>query len=304
MKKNSKNSIKYITAIVVIFIIIFIAIWYYFIRDDYFEGGKNIDTNIGKKKNDKPLINRTAKCNSKGFPSKNKNGDLHKIYNDYSDMRDFNSNIEKNANYRLKHPSTKPTGPKNIFIARHAERTEPDYFLNLNGIYKSTLIPELINALNNKGYPIDAIVTVNPSPVGHAIHVQQTITLSSWLLNIPLYIFGDKYDTKKTATEIYSNNSFNDLNILYVGDHACAQSLIKYIIKIGEQTKEIKNYKFKNPLGNSKLPYWHKENYHVIYHIDNELKLHVLDDGVNTCERSSQTITWGKHQQCGSKSIF
>ena len=302
MKKNSKNSIKYITAIVVIFIIIFIAIWYYFIRDDYFEGGKIIHTKIGKK--NKPLVNKSVKCNSKGFPSKNKNGDLYKIYNDYSDMRDFNSNIQKNANYRFKHQSSKPTGPKNIFIARHAEYTEPDYSLNLNGIYKSTLIPELINALNNKGYPIDAVVTVNPTSKNNAIHIQQTITLSSWLLNIPLYIFGDKYENKTSATEIYSSNTFNDLNILYVHDHSCAQSLITNLIEIGQKTKEIKNYKFKNPLGNSKLPYWHDGAYGIMYHIDNKLNLHVLDEGASTCERSSHSITWGKHQKCGSTSIF
>jgi hypothetical protein len=300
MKKFSKNSIKLITFIVIILILIIItAIWYYFTRDNYFQGGKNIHTKI-----DKPLINRSVKCNSKNVPSKNKNGDLYKIYNDYSDMRDFNSNIQKNANYRFKHQSSKPIGPKNIFIARHAQRTEPDYSLNLNGIYKSTLIPELINALNNKGYPIDAVVTVNPASKNNAIHVQQTITLTSWLLNIPLYIFGSKYETKKTITEIYNTNNFNNLNILYVGDHTCAQSLITNIIEIGQKTKEIKNYKFKNPLGNSKLPYWHKEDYDVIYHIDNELKLHVLDEGASTCERSSHSITWGKHQKCGSTSIF
>jgi hypothetical protein len=303
MKKISKNSIKYIIVIVAIFIIIIIiSTWYYFNRDDYFHGGKNIHIKIDKK--NKPLVDKSVKCNSKGFPSKNKNGDLYKIYNHYSDMRDFNSNIQKNTNYRLKHHSSKPIGPKNIFIARHAQRTEPDYYLNHNGIYKSTIIPELINAINNEGYPIHAVVTVNPSPVGHSIHVQQTITLSSWLLNIPLYIFGDKYDTKKTATEIYSNNTFNDLNILYVGDHTCAQSLIRYIIKIGEQTKEIKNYKFKNPLGNSKLPYWHKGAYDIMYHIDNKLNLRILNEGAHTCERSTQSITWGKHQKCGSKSIF
>lgn len=300
MKKNSKNIIKYITVIAVIFIIIvIIALCYYFNRNDYFQGGKNIH-----KKIDKPLINSNVKCNSKGFPSKNKNGDLYKIYNDYSDMRDFNSNIQKNANYRSKHQSSKPIGPKNIFIARHAQRTEPDYSLNLNGIYKSTLIPELINALNNKGYPIDAVVTVNPASTNNAIHVQQTITLSSWLLNIPLYIFGSKYETKKSITEIYNTNNFNNLNILYVTDHTCAQSLITNIIEIGQKTKEIKNYKFKNPLGNSKLPYWHKKDYDVIYHIDNKLNLHVLNEGANTCERSTQSITWGKHQKCGSTSIF
>ena len=293
MNKKEINNILFWGCLVLI-CILFLLFIYNVLNEEYFDWGSHQKNKLKKK----TLFKRNPKCNN-NQPLKDVNGELFEIYNDYSDMREFNKNIQNNADYRDKHQTEKAIGPKNIFVFRHAQRTQPEYYLNSNGIYKSTQIPKVINALNNKGYPIDAIVTVNPAAKNNAIHIQQTITLSSWLLNIPLYIYGTKYDTKETIKTIYSTNNFNNLNIIYVSDHACVQSLIENIIEIGSKTKNLKNYNFNNYLGNSKLPYWHHNNYQSIYHIDNKLKLHILNEGIETCEKGTLDITWGKRQACG-----
>jgi hypothetical protein len=188
-------------------------------------------------------------------------------------------------------------GPKNIFIMRHAEKTKPLYALNENGIYRSTILPEIINIINKKGFPIHSIIATNPKE-GCKMHEQQTITLASWLLNIPIYIFGGEKDITIVAEEIYTNEYFNGVNILIVFEHTCIQSLMMKIIEKGVQTKQISNYHFTNPLGNSGIPYWDKNNFNSMIHLDNSLGFHVWNIGLNTCTKINNNLTFGKKQIC------
>jgi len=289
MNKYSKNSIKYITAIAVIFIIIIITIWYYFNRNDFFKGGKD-ETN---KYNKDPLYTKNPKC-KKNEPLTDKNGNIFKVYNDYSDIRNFNKTIQKQSTHNDKNQDI---GPKNIFIMRHAERDPTLYNLDQNGIYKSSMYPHIINSLNKEGYNIDGIITCNPN--GNSIHVQQTVTLSSWILNIPLFIFGSQKEIDETVDSIYTTDEINNKNIIIVWEHSCIQDLMMKIIEKGVKVRNIKNYKFINPIGNSKLPYWHSNNFKSIYHIDDKLQLNILNEGVKTCNgNETSKITWGKSQNC------
>ena len=92
----------------------------------------------------------------------------------------------ESGNYFLK---TK--GPKNIFIIRHGEKIQTKTALDCNGILRSTYIPQLIEDLNKKGFGINTIIT---SYDYETMHQQQTVMLTSWLLNIPLFMYGDLYE--------------------------------------------------------------------------------------------------------------
>jgi hypothetical protein len=146
--------------------------------------------------------------------------------------------------------SSLPIGPSNIFIIRHAEKNKDGspptsqntyYGLNCNGIKRSTEIPDFINNLGAKGYPITAIVTCNPSMVAPTKYCdlstrpQHTITFSAWVLNIPLYIFSGEnisqpYDAT-TAIKLFTNQTFHGKNVLIAFEHENIQSLTNQIVQ-------------------------------------------------------------------------
>ena len=285
MKKT--NILALSVTIIIIIILLVLCYYIYTNSDNYFTTGKHKKIALGK-----PILKEDVKCSKNGIPKKHENGELYKLYNDYTDIRGFNKEIQqvnKNTNKNQK-------GPKNIFIMRHAEKTKPLYALNENGIYRSTILPEIINIINKKGFPIDYIVTTNPKV--NKMHEQQTVTLASWLLNIPIYIFGSQRDVTVVTEEIYTNEYFNGVNILIVFEHTCIQSLTMKLIEKGVQTKQISNYHFTNPLDNSKIPYWNENNYNSIFHLDNNLGFHVWNIGLNPCLKSNNKLTFGKKQIC------
>jgi hypothetical protein len=140
-----------------------------------------------------------------------------------------------------------PPGPSNIFIIRHGEKnkntsTNTYYTINCNGIYRSVNLPTFINSLGTSGYPITAIVTSNPNmdyPSAHgdlSIRPQTTIGISSWLLDIPLYIFSNQdvsqpYDAT-TAINLFINPYLKGKNILLVWSHDNIQGLTNQIVQI------------------------------------------------------------------------
>ena len=285
-----KTTIFYLVITIIIMVILFNIITYYHVftlnTNTSVSKPNQVKTSLGK-----PLYPTKVQCNSKGNPDSKMNGELYKIYEDYHDIR-------KNNKISAQVPKVNYGGPNNIFIIRHAERVNSLYFLDKNGIYRSTYIPNIVEEINKRGYNIDFIIAPNPSLNNNHIHVQQTTSLTSWLLNIPLFIFGSDKEVINVATNLYKLPNFTGKNVLICWEHTCIQSLLTQILKQGSQAKHINNYEFKNPLGNSELPYWDKNNFNSIYHLDNNLQLHIWDEGINTCYPSNNKITFGKTQQC------
>jgi hypothetical protein len=127
-------------------------------------------------------------------------------------------------------------GPKNIFIIRHGEKTSSvaptvQYHLNQNGVYRACQIPDLINQLATNGYPITYLVSANPCPWNSAdasMRQEQTITMASFLLNIPLFMFGSANDNQAVADALFdpvTTNPFNGLNVLICWEHTAIQDL-------------------------------------------------------------------------------
>jgi len=182
-----------------------------------------------------------------------KNSDvLYSLYNSY--QKTFTPNYIQNNILKLRDPSNYtnlPMGPSNIFIIRHGEKNSDNfndptnkntfYDINLNGIYRSIELPNFINDLGTKGFPITAIVTANPNmsvkPNASDISTrpEQTIMLSSWILNIPLYIFSSTnvsqpYDAT-TAINIFTNPSLRGRNIVVAFEHDNMQSLTNQLVQ-------------------------------------------------------------------------
>lgn len=175
---------------------------------------------------------------------------LYSLYLSYQNS--FTPNYIQNNFLYLTNPdnfSNLPPGPANIFVIRHGEdnkdSTPPTnqntyYTINCNGIKRSVDLPTFINNLGLNGFPISAIVTSNPNMTyqtnnqnsisSMSIRPQQTIELSSWLLNIPLFIFSQQnvsqpYDAT-TAINIFTNSYLKGKNIIVVFEHDNIQSLI------------------------------------------------------------------------------
>jgi hypothetical protein len=133
-------------------------------------------------------------------------------------------------------------GPKNIFIIRHGEKTsssryDVEYHLNQNGAYRACQLPNLINDLATNGYPITYLVSANPCPWNSAdasMRQQQTITMASFLLNIPMFMFGSANDNQAVVDALFepaTTNPFNGLNVMICWEHTAIQDLCLKIIE-------------------------------------------------------------------------
>jgi hypothetical protein len=190
----------------------------------------------------------------------------------------------------------KTKGPENIFIIRHGEKIKSKTALDCNGILRSTYIPELIETLNEDGFGIHNIITANDYS---SMHQQQTVFLTSWLFNIPLYIYGNQTECEKAVDQLFTNKYFDGKNVLICWEHNCIQTLLKTILTKGAKAKGYHNYVFKNPEGTSKLPYWDTNNYKTIFYLDRELNFKILEEKFTTCyPLDNNLITYGKKQKC------
>lgn len=234
-------------------------------------------------------------CDAKGCPIARLQNDIYKLHTETKAARDNNHLLSKNKgiiDYLFK-----SKGPSNIFIIRHGEKIKSKFALDCNGILRSTYIPNLITSLNKKGFGIHNMITTNDYS---SMHQQQTVMLTSWLYSIPLFIFGDSTESKEAVKNVFTNSYFNGKTILFCWEHSCIQELIKNIISIGTKTKELNNYKFKNPKGTSGLPYWDTNNYKTIIHFDEKLNFKVLNENLTTCyEQDNDVLIYGKKQKCG-----
>jgi len=141
-----------------------------------------------------------------------------------------------------------PPGPSNIFLIRHAEKTSNDsannnyyYNINCNGISRSCQLPTFINKLGEDGYPIFAIITCLPNmntetdDNDNSMRPEQTACLSSFLLNIPLFMYSGSNISQPyngiTALEIFTNPIFIGKNIIIIWEHKNIQALSNQLVQ-------------------------------------------------------------------------
>ena len=285
---------KIVGVIVVFILIVFV---YYIAKYIYNENykGKDKDKDKGKGKGkDNGKGKGKCKCSS-GCPSTKKQNEIYQFHNSYKEQRAKNDALTKSSGGAFFRNSNNK-GPTNIFVIRHGEKINKKFALDCNGILRSTLIPDLIENLNNNGYGINVIVSMNNYL---SMHVQQTILLTTWLLDIPVFIYGEQNDQQITIANVFNNPYFNGKNVLICWEHTCIQELVQQIITIGPKAKGLTNYKFVNPEGNSDLPVWDKDNYQSILHFDAQLNFETFAENFSTCfSDDNDILTYGTSQSC------
>lgn len=282
---------KKIVGVVVVFILIVFV--YYVAKYIYKENYTDTDTDTGKNKGKGKNKNK-GKC-SNGCPTTKKQNEIYQLHNSHKEQRAQNDALTKSSGGSFfRNSNTK--GPTNIFVIRHGEKINNKFALDCNGILRSTYIPDLIENLNNKGFGINVIVSMNNYL---SMHVQQTILLTAWLLDIPVFIYGEQNSQQITIANVFNNPYFNGKNVLICWEHTCIQELIQQIITIGPKAKGLTNYQFKNPDGNSELPFWNGNNYQSILHFDNDLNYEAFSENFTTCfADDNDSLTYGTSQSC------
>lgn len=287
--------------IFVTIIILFIAIFIYYGGNDIIEY-INRDNVISynslpesqqiKQKHSRKLIkNSSVDCNN-GCPTNKNNKKLFQVYTSFQEERHLNKILNKKKN-------ASPIGPANVFIMRHGERVSGDIPLDCNGILRSSYVPDLVEEMNKLGFGIDYIVTTNPYSKDASMHLQQTVFAVSWLLDIPLFIFGTEKESSLAVSNIYNDAVFNNKNILFCWEHTCIQQLLLNIIEIGTSKKNIPNKAFINTQGTLAIPYWDKNNFQSIIHLDEEFNDTIFSFGIKTCfKKDNDNLILGKQQTC------
>jgi hypothetical protein len=191
----------------------------------------------------------------------------------------------------------KTKGPANIFIIRHGEKIKSKHALDCNGILRSTYIPKLISKINKNGYGIHAIITAYDYV---SMHQEQTISLTSWLMSIPCFMYGQQSESEVAINNVFTNPKFSGKTVLFCWEHTCLQELVRNITTIGAKIKGISNYQFKNPEGTSALPYWDTNNYKSILFFDENLNYKVFEEDFTSCySNENDILTYtGKVQEC------
>lgn len=135
-------------------------------------------------------------------------------------------------------------GPANIFFIRHGEKdsTGVNYKLNGNGIGRACQLVDYINTLAESGFPISYIITCNPCGYNtqvQSMRPQQTIMMSTFMLDIPLLIYGDMNDFNAVTTALFNlgipppdiyGGPFDGLNVLICWERVTLQKLILAIL--------------------------------------------------------------------------
>lgn len=280
---------KLIIVILILIIISYLVYLEFFITPKYTSINIKDQWNLSQT-NISNLLNTTQPKCIKGCIDTKSTKLFQEIYTIYHDIRAKNTKVIKNISTSI--------GPLNVFIMRHADRQKNQVSLDCNGIYKSTFIPDMIDKLNSMDYNIDYIITANPNITDGSMHIEQTVLLTSWLLNIPLFIFGSSKEYENTIQQIYSNKIFNGKNILICWQHTCIQGLLYSLLTIGPQVKNIPNQSFLTKSNILALPYWNEDNYQTVIHIDEEFNETIYNSGIKTCAISNNELTFGKAQKC------
>jgi hypothetical protein len=286
MNMNMNKNVKIILVVVIICLVVIVT--YYIYTAD------SSKTKVNKM-NDKTKKNIKNKCDKNGCPLKNDQNDIYALHESYRPKRSKNyALIKSSGGSFFKQSSNK--GPENVFIIRHGEKILSKFALDCNGILRSTYIPNLVENLNHKGYGINAIISINNYTT---MHEQQTVMLTSWLLDIPIFIYGEQNSEQITIENVFKNPYYSGKNVLICWEHTCIQKLIQQIINIGPKVKGLTNYKFVNQDGNSGLPSWNINNYQSVLHFDDQLNFEALSESFTTCySDDNDQLVYGVAQTC------
>ena len=246
-------------------------------------------------KKSKILKKGSNQCDSNDCPVKQEQNDIYILHESYKKKRAKNDALTKSSGGSF-FKKSENKGPENVFIIRHGEKMHKKYALDCNGILRSTYIPDLVEDLNHKGFGINVIVTMNNY---ESMHVQQTVMMTAWLLDIPLFIYGEQHGQQVTIENVFKNPYYAGKNVLICWEHTCIQELIQQIINIAPKAKGLTNYKFVNPDGNSGLPNWGHNNYQSVLHFDDELNFEAFHESFTTCySDDNDQIVYGVSQMC------
>ena len=184
----------------------------------------------------------------------------------YSTWVSYQSTIGANFT-RSQNASAAPSnpliqGPANIFIIRHGEKSpiKPNYCLDNNGVYRACQLINFVNILAEAGTPISYIITINSCPYNShdpSMRPIQTASMPSFMLNIPLFIYGGAQDYGNVIDNLFNNGIFDGLNVLMVWEHSAIQQLTLNILNeagaIGRLPSNITNSVIVDEFGRSPL---------------------------------------------------
>jgi len=229
-------------------------------------------------------------------------------------------------------PVSHPTkGPANIFIIRHGEKNHGSYSLNNNGVYRACQLINFTNNLARNGNPISYIITCNPCPYNSfdkSMRPQQTMFMTSFMLNIPLFIFGGSQDFDSIVNELYGSGIFDGLNVLICWEHSAIQSLCLSILDGGASQlptrlpeginnggeffanipnlcpngnyrypgTDITNPYYTNDTNSQYYPYWNNNNFDNVYWFKSEqstgyvFDFNIFKQDIYTCEPSCDLL--------------
>ena len=233
------NKTLFLVIVLLIIVVSFIILNIYFSTSIE---GFNINTNKNITVNNPPYSNTLPSSDCKdGFPinkySEYGTNDSEVFYNIWTSYQNTEGAMITYNNASNNAPTSRPTtGPLNIFIIRHGEKNPTgtvDYRLNNNGISRAYKLISFANKLASAGTPISYIITCNPCPYNtsdSSMRPQQTISMVSFMLSIPMFIFGGSQDYDKFITGVFDSGNFDGLNILVCWEHVSIQGLCLNIL--------------------------------------------------------------------------
>jgi len=183
-------------------------------------------------------------CNEEGFPISKYAGygvpTWEVLYSSWvSYQSTLGAQFTANQALNFEPTSSATTGPKNIYLMRHGE-TSSSYNLNNNGIYRACQLITYINQLAAEGNPISYIIASNSCPYNSADSSMcplQSASLASFMLNIPIFVFGGEQDFTSIIQAIFNINPtdttllqnevgpFDNQNIMIIWEHSASQQL-------------------------------------------------------------------------------
>jgi len=234
-----KKTLLLVIVLLIIVVSIIILKIYFLTNIEGFNINTNTNTNTNINVNNPPYSNTlpSSECQD-GFPvNKYSEYGTESLYNIWTSYQNSAGSITSYNNASNNVPTSRPTtGPLNIFIIRHGEKNPTgtdDYHLNNNGISRSHKLISFVNKLAAAGTPISYIVTCNPCPYNTSdasMRPQQTISMVSFMLNIPMFIFSGSQDYDKFISGVFDSGSFDGLNILVCWEHESIQGLCLNIL--------------------------------------------------------------------------
>lgn len=173
-------------------------------------------------------INTYANCNLNPFQA------LYSVWSSYQSQSQAQLSSNLNNAMVPTQIGVPCSGPANIFIIRHGEKAN-GYGLDQNGIYRAGQLINYICSLANNGYPIAYILTCQPDSYksgSGSMHPSQLISAASFMLNIPIIMYGTSSDINTIASELY-NGQYDGLNVLICWQHQLIQALSLAILNNG-----------------------------------------------------------------------